>query len=101
MHQTNPMDKTKTPKSLVWRKYTNGTLKSGTAEDRKIGPGGGKVASFFKLGKVVYVCKYYEKMNGKLLPEFATDNSAEMFCNSCNLGRSIYFCFGWRFNSNF
>ena len=29
-------------------------------------------------------------MNGKVLAEFAKDNNAEIFCNSCNLARSTF-----------
>ena len=46
MHKTNPTNQPKSPKSLVWRKHSNGMLKSCTSKDGKIGYGG-ETANFF------------------------------------------------------
>ena len=46
IHKANPMDRAKTPKSLVWRNKNEGLIKGCTSKGNKAGLGG-KVASFF------------------------------------------------------
>ena len=70
IHKINLMDQAKAPKSLVWRKKTDGLIKGCTSKVAKS-------RVFFvaiSLGKEVYYCKHYEKLSGKIFAEFIENN---------------------------
>ena len=60
IHKTNPMDQTKAPNILVWRKKNEGLIKGCTSKGNKAGHGC-KLASFFvaiSLRKGICYCKH-------------------------------------------
>ena len=92
IHKTNPMDQTKAPKSLVWRKKNEGLAKGCTSKRNKAGHCR-KMASFFCCYITRYevcYCKHYERFSGKLFAEFIENNFLEIFKNRCNTTRNVF-----------
>ena len=86
IHKANAMDQAKAPKCLACRKTNEGLIKDSTSKRNKTGHGG-KVGVLFvaiSLGKYVCYCKHYQKLSGKLFPEFIENNAIEIFKSSCN-----------------
>ena len=91
IRKTHPMDQTKGPKSLVWRKKNEGFIKGCTSNANKEK----QVAmwQFFvgiSLGKEICYCKHYEKLSGKLFAEFIENNFIEIFKSNCNLTGNVF-----------
>ena len=92
IHKTNLMDQAKAPQRLVWRKTNEDLIKGCTSKRNKAGYGG-KVVSFFaaiSLGKGICYFKHYEKLSGKILPQFIENNFIEIFRSSCNPAGNVF-----------
>ena len=92
VHKTNSVNQAKAPKSLVWRKKTEGLIKGCTSKGNEAGHGN-KVASCFvaiSLGKGICYCKHYEKLSGKIFAKFIENNFIEIFKSSRNPARKVF-----------